>query len=115
MMDIADTITLPRAEYEAMIERLEDFEDMQALARSETVDRNRSLPLASVRRILANEHPLRVWREHRGLTGQQLEALSGVPQSYISTIERDVKTGSTGTLQKLAKALSIAIDDIVRD
>lgn len=114
-MTDSDTITLSRAAYEGMIEQIEDFEDMLALERARNTSESRRLPHLWVKRLLDGEHPLRVWRDYRQLTGQQLESLSGVPQSYISDIERDVKAGSARTLQKLARALDIAIEDIMRD
>jgi transcriptional regulator with XRE-family HTH domain len=47
------------------------------------------------------------------LSGQQLAELSGVPQSYISEIERAVKPGSVQALSKLARALGLTIVDLV--
>jgi DNA-binding XRE family transcriptional regulator len=124
-----DTITLPRAEYEALlkqkevIERLQDeLEDvadaafMQELERDRKagVDTGEAFPAELVHRLLnSGEHPLRVWREYRGLTMQELEKKSGVKQSYISEIETRKKAGSVATLKALADALSLTVDDLI--
>jgi DNA-binding XRE family transcriptional regulator len=121
-MNAPDTVTLSRDEYNALLDRLEDAEDELTLKRFnedvaargwETVTRD-CLPVALVERKLAGEHPLRIWREKRNLTGNRLAALSGVPQSYISDIETSKKPGSIVALTKLARALEIQIDDLVR-
>lgn len=108
-----DTITLDRAAYEALVDRLEDAEDKLALAVSENVPASHRLPLAQAQRIWDGEHPVRVWRNHRGLSGTALAALSGVPQSYISDIERGRKPGSVEAFSRLARALGVGIDQII--
>lgn len=51
---------------------------------------------------------LRQARKARGLTQQELEALSGVPQSVISALERGAVTDpQLATARKLAAALRI--------
>ena len=119
---MSDTVTLSRAEYEALLERIEDAEDAAALAEhrayekavGKEVARADYIPAALVDRLIAGEHPLLIWRTHRGFSGQRLAELSGVPQSYISEIERGVKPGSVSALGKLAKALKLDIDDLVK-
>jgi ribosome-binding protein aMBF1 (putative translation factor) len=124
-----DTVTLPRAEYEAllkqkeMIERLRDeLEDIQDAAFMQQLERDReagvdtgeTFPAELVNRLLdSGEHPLRVWREYRGLTMQELEKKSGVKQSYISEIETRKKAGSVATLKALADALGLTVDDLI--
>jgi hypothetical protein len=114
-------ITIPRTEYEALIGRLEDAEDVATIAAFkarvaavgfEEATKN-ALPAALAWRILDGEHPVRVWREHRGLAGQRLAELSGVPQSYISDIENRKKPGSVDAISRLARALDVQIDDLV--
>ena len=45
-------------------------------------------PADLVRRIADGEHPVRVWRTHRGMTARALAAAAGIPSSYLSAIER---------------------------
>jgi hypothetical protein len=103
---MSDTVTLRLTDDEALMERIEDAEDRLALAA--TAPRRANLPLDQAERIWAGEHPLRVWRDHRRLTGPALSALCGVPQRYISDIERGKKPGSVG-------ALDVPLESIIRD
>ena len=120
---MSDTVTLTRAEYAALLARLEDAEDTNVLAAhrervkeaGEEAALADCLPIELVRRMIEGEHPIRIWREHRGLSGQQLAAASGVPQPYISDIELRKKPGSLDAFTKLAKALRVKIDDLVED
>jgi DNA-binding XRE family transcriptional regulator len=116
----SDTVTLPRTEYEALIERVEGAEDLAAIAAAEareaalgkTEIRADCLPLALVRRLSAGEHPVRVWRMHRGLTREALAAAAGVAPSYLSEIEARRKPGSFTALAKIAAALRVSLDDL---
>ncbi len=90
---------------------LKRFNDDVAARGWDVVTRD-CLPIALVERKLAGEHPLRIWREQRGLSGAALAKLSGVPQSYISDIGTGKKPGSIGAFGKLATALGLKIDDL---
>ena len=109
-----DTVTLSRAEYDALIERIEDLEDAVALraARERGITRD-ALPADKMKRMIAGEHPVRIWREHRSLTAQALAARAKIPQSYISEIETKKKPGSVAALKKIAAALELDLDDVV--
>lgn len=119
-MSDADTITLGRSEYEALLDRLEDAEDAARLSAIEARERNIGkeaaradyLPLSLVDRLCTGEHPVRVWRAHRGLTREALAAAAGVAPSYLTEIETGRKPGSFNALTKLAAALKISLDDI---
>lgn len=113
--ETAETVTLARADYEALLDAAEDAADVAAARAAEdrvAAGESEYLPVAMVERLGAGEHPLRVWREHRGLTGKALAALAGVPQSYISEIETGRKPGSFDAMVKLARALRIDLDDL---
>lgn len=116
----ADTVTLPRVEYEALVERIEEAEDLAAVAAAEAREaalgrieaRADCLPIELVRRLSAGEHPVRVWRAHRGLTREALASAAGVSPSYLSEIEARRKPGSFIALAKLAGALGVSLDDL---
>ena len=118
--DQPDTVTLTRAEYEALIKQLEDAEDLAAMAKIEAreatlgVEAARAgyLPIELVERLIAREHPVRVWRTHRGLTREALAVAAGVAPSYLTEIETRKKPGSFEALAKLAAALGVSLDDI---
>lgn len=115
------TVTLSRADFDTLVEAAEDRDDRAAFARFDADVARRgleavldeALPMDAVERIADGESPLRVWREHRGLTASALAAASGVSISYISEIETGKKPGSAATLAKLAKALRISVDALL--
>jgi DNA-binding XRE family transcriptional regulator len=119
-MSASDTVTLTRAEYDALLQQIEEAEDLAAVAAAEAHEailgkeaaRVDYLPLELVERLSAGEHPIRVWRAHRGLTREALAAAAGVSPSYVSEIETRRKPGSLDAMIKLAAALRVSLDDI---
>jgi DNA-binding XRE family transcriptional regulator len=104
-----DTVTLTRAEYEALLDRLEVRIAKLGFAEA-TTD---CLPMELVKRLLDGEHPIRIWRRHRGLTREALAAKAGVAPSYLTEIETRRKGGSLDAVMKLAAALDVSLDDLV--
>jgi DNA-binding XRE family transcriptional regulator len=119
-MSDSDTVTLTRAEYDALLQQIEDAEDLAAVAAAEAreaifgkeVARACYLPIELVERLSAGEHPIRVWRANRGLTREALAAAAGVSPSYLTEIETGRKPGSLDAMMKLAAALRVPLDDI---
>ena len=119
-MSTGDTVTLTRAEYQALIQRIEDAEDERVATAAEAreaalgkeVARADHLPGDLVDQLLAGEHPIRVWRKHRGLTRAALAAAAGIAPSYVTEIETRRKPGSFRAIAKLATALRVSLDDI---
>jgi len=106
-----DTVTLSRADHEALLERLEDLEDIIAASR---VDETDAIPLEDYKKIASGEvSPLRYWRDRRGLSQAALAEKARVPQSYISTIESGRKPGSVATYKALSVALDLDVDDLI--
>ncbi len=106
-MTDADTVTLSRSEYEALLDRLEDAEDARAVRNFradiaqcgiEAVLKD-CLPADLVGRMLDGEHTLAIWREHRRLSGAALARLASAPQSYVSEIETRKKPGSIDAMR----------------
>jgi DNA-binding XRE family transcriptional regulator len=106
---------IPYAEYERLQALAEEAEDVRAYdqavralgAGEETV------PAEVVRRLVAGENPLRVWREHRGLTQVELAQRAGVGQPYIAMLEAGERKGSVARLRVLARVLGLDVDDLV--
>lgn len=103
-----------RAEYEGLLDRIEELEDSvrmrAAEARGTTPD---AMPAELVKRMLAGEHPLRLWREHRGLTRAALAERAEVPPGYLSEIENGDKPGSMEAYRRLAKALEVTVSELM--
>jgi DNA-binding XRE family transcriptional regulator len=116
----AETVTLRRSDYEALIERLEDIADIAALDDIEArlVSENALvdyLPADLVERLIGGESPVRIWREHRGLSAQALARTAKLTPSYVSEIETGRKPGSLNAMAKIARALGVSLEDLVRE
>lgn len=99
-------------EYERLVAAAEDSADLVALARLDADDSEEDLPDEMVARLLAGDNPIRVWREHREMTGQQLADAVDIQQSYISQIETGKREGTVDVLRRIAAALGITLDDL---
>ena len=108
-------VVVPRMEYEALREAADGDASDAALVRRVLDDPDEELaPLELSERIARGEHPIRVWREHRGMKAGLLAKRAGVAASYLSDIEHGKKPGSAKTLAAIARALDVDLDEIVR-
>ena len=97
------------SEYKRLLAVAEDAADVAALDADESEE---YLPDEMVARLVAGENPIRVWREHRGITGQDLADAVDVKQSYISQIETGKREGTIDVLRRIATALGVTLDDL---
>lgn len=117
----AETVTLSRADWERVVEAMEDAEDRASLRAWDALVAElgeagalaEGLPAEALDRMIAGEGPVRVWREHRGLTARALAEASGVSVAYLSEIETRKKPGSARALAALARALRVAVEDLL--
>jgi DNA-binding XRE family transcriptional regulator len=105
-------VLVPEEVYERMIDDLDDLDDIRAYDAAKAKPQE-FIPFEITKRILSGENPVRVWREHRGMTQQKLAEAAGISKAYLSQIEAEVRGGSVAVLSKLAKALSVDLDDLV--
>jgi transcriptional regulator with XRE-family HTH domain len=61
---------------------------------------------------VAGKNPIRVFRNHRGMTQIELAAAININPVYLSQIETGRRNGSTKTLASIAKALNVSLDDL---
>ena len=71
------------------------------------------IPTGIVDQLLGGENPIRVWRDHRGLTGRALAEQAGIVPATLSQIETGKRKGTVDTLKALAAALGVMVDDLV--
>ena len=100
---------LPAALWELVRDAVEDAEDVAAFDRAKAADDGARYPAAVVRAELDGAHPVRAWREHRGLTLHALADAAGLSRPYVSQIESGKRTGTAATLKKLASALGAPV------
>lgn len=70
------------------------------------------IPLGITERRLAGESPVRIWRDYRALTQEELAKVSKVSRGMIAAIEAGHKSGGIATLKKLAAALKVDLDNL---
>ena len=58
--------------------------------------------------ICSYENPIKVWREYRELTQQQLAEIAGISKPYLSQIETGKRIGTAEILSAIAKALDVS-------
>jgi len=111
-----EVVVIERAEFEALVAAAENAADLAAIAaiKAEATEKD-YLPFEMAERILAGLSPVKVWRQHRGLTARALAARAGISTSYLSEIESGKKPGSVKALRALARVLEIDLDDLVLD
>jgi mRNA interferase RelE/StbE len=71
------------------------------------------IPLEITERRLSGEPALRIWREHRKLTQEQLAKKSKLSRALIAAIETKRKSGSVSTWKKLGAALDVGWEQLV--
>ena len=103
--------------YEALARIIESLqEEVATLAAqlvADRIDRGEEIliPAEVTRRVFVdNVHPLKAFREWRGLTQQQLADEVGTAKNYISQIETGRSQPGGKLLHKLARALEVPAD-----
>ncbi|HJT12188.1 MAG TPA: helix-turn-helix transcriptional regulator [Dongiaceae bacterium] len=109
-------VLLPKADYDRLLaaarDKLEDEADARAaariLARLEKGEES-TLPFQVVKRM-RTENRIKVLREHRQMTQQDLADAAGMNRLYLSQIETGRATGGLKTLTRIAKVLQAPLD-----
>jgi len=70
------------------------------------------IPLEITERRLQGEPALRVWREYRKLTQEQLAKKAKVSRALIAAIETNRKSGSVSTWKKLGTVLNVSWEQL---
>jgi DNA-binding XRE family transcriptional regulator len=108
---------IPYKEYLRLVaeaEMLQDVRDYDATLEAIAQGDEEIIPSEVVYAILEGANPIRVWRQYRGLTQQQLSEAAGISKPYLSQIELGKRTGRTEVLTAIANALNLTLDDIVK-
>jgi DNA-binding XRE family transcriptional regulator len=106
---------LPMEELQRLMDDAEMLSDVKAYdAAKARLERGEDelIPLEVMERRLAGESTVKVWREYRRLTQEQLAKASKVSRAMVAAIEAGHKKGGIGTLKKLAAALRVDLDNL---
>ena len=126
-----EEVILSYADWRRIVARVaeagEDADDIAAVAAARAADADfaakvaaergshveTTVPLEVIKAKLEGAHPLKAWREHRGITQTELASRSAVARDLIAQIETKKKQGSVTTLDRLARALSVPIEALI--
>ena len=107
---------VPRAEYERLrtlaAEAEEDFATARLVARAkkEIADGAPVLPKTVVDRLGHGENPVRVLRQLRDWTQNELATAVGITQNYLSDLETGKRKGPLALHRKFADALGVPFE-----
>ena len=101
---------VPADIWERVKAMVEDAQDAAAYAEAQANDDGFRVPHAVVLAEIDGAHPVKAWRDFRGLTLQALADAAGVSKPYVSQIEGGKRAGTIATLKKLAGVLGVPLD-----
>ena len=107
---------LPFEEYQRLVaeaEMLQDIRDYDEAKLALASGEEDLIPSEVTYALLDGENPIRVWREHRGMTQQQVADEAGISKPYLSQLESGHRKGTTQVLAAVARALDVSLDDLV--
>ena len=104
--DKADLVVIRPGDLEELLE------DAAATAAFRNTHGQETVPAELVSRLVGGENPVKVWREHRGLSQRALAERAGLNFAYLSQIETGARKGPVATMKKLAAALDLDLGDL---
>jgi DNA-binding XRE family transcriptional regulator len=105
---------VPIDDWQRIIDALDDLEDILFLEAYQAQPNEEFLPAEMVDALLGGDNPIRVWREYRGLSQQQLAEQAGISKPYLSQLEAGRREASQRVIRRLAAALRVDLDDLIR-
>jgi DNA-binding XRE family transcriptional regulator len=107
---------VPYEEYLRLVAEAEMLQDIRDYDEAKLAIANGDeelIPSEVTYALLDGENPMRVWREYRGLTQQQVAEQAGISKPYLSQLESGQRNGTTEVLAAIAKALNVSLDDLI--
>lgn len=107
---------LPEDELNAILDAAEDASDIAIVRKFRkrlAAGDEELVPSEVANRLLDGENPVRVWREHRGMTTLDLAKRVGISAPYLSQVETGKRDGTVKLFRQIADALDVRLDDLV--
>jgi DNA-binding XRE family transcriptional regulator len=107
---------LPYRDYLELVEQAEMLDDVQAYDKAMESIKNGDdefIPFEMAVALAEGENKVKIWRDYRGLSRQDLAETIGISVPFLSLIESGKRKASIDVLTKMANALSVNIDDLV--
>jgi DNA-binding XRE family transcriptional regulator len=102
---------VPLKHFEQLKRDAEMLDDIRAYDAAKT-RKEEAFPSDVAARLVTGESPIRVFREYRGLTQEQLAKSARIARAYLAQIEAGRKEGSVSVLRAIAAALKLDLDDV---
>jgi DNA-binding XRE family transcriptional regulator len=103
---------VPIDEWDRIVEMLEDVADLQACDEVLADPKHEWVPFAVVQALVEGQNPIKVWREHRRLTREQLAERAGLDTPTITRLEEGRAEIPSELLARLATALALEPEDL---
>jgi len=107
---VEDRLVSLVARFDGLRDMVEEREATAAFAATRDQE---SVPDAIVGRLIDGENPIRVWREHRGLSLRALAAQAGTSPSVLSDMETGKSEGRPSILRRIAGILEVSLDELI--
>lgn len=92
-----------------MLQDIRDYEEaMTAIEAGEEL-----IPAELTFAIIHGVNPIKVWREYRELSRQQLADKTEISTAYLSQLESGKRNGTVEVLVRIARALRVDVDDLI--
>ena len=104
---------IPYEEYQRLVaeaEMLQDIRDYDEVKLALANENEELIPSEVTYALLNEENPIRVWREYRGLTQQQVADEARISKPYLSQLESGQRKGTAEVLAAVARALNVSLD-----
>jgi DNA-binding XRE family transcriptional regulator len=105
-------VVIPIDEWRRIESTLEDRVDAAAVS-AFLKSPSETFPDAVVAAILGGAHPIKAFRDHRGLTQAKLAKAAGTSTVYVSQLERSERRAGRKLQAKLGKALNVDPDLLI--
>ena len=106
-------VALPMVDWLRIEDELEDIMLVRAYDEAMATNKGPGIPFDTAMQIIDGIHPLKAYRDLRGLTQAELAALVGVQQPAIARIESRERAGRPALLSKLASALEMPLETLM--
>lgn len=90
------------------------WDEYQALIKNQMEDEAEVwFPHEVVKANVRGDSLIRAWREHKGLTQEELANRAGILQSALARLEKAESAPRKSTLKKLADAMEISVEQLI--
>lgn len=102
---------VPLKDFKQLVQDAQMLSDIRAFDAAKARNEE-SFPSEVVQQLLAGAYPIRVFRQHRGLTQAKLAKTAKIARPYLAQLETGRRQGSVNVLGRIAQILEVELTDI---